>query len=547
MTVDDLRTGALLHAVPLLDQLSTEGARRLSLAGTTVDVPSGTVLVTEGEPAVGMYVVLSGRLRVEDRTGRLLRVLAAGDAVGELSLLTEGTRSATVSAVRDTRVLFVPRTDFLDLLHSEPRLLRSLLDRLAGQLASAVEAGQGLDRPGVLAVVHLDQCAPDLDRALQDGLPRTRTVTPDGPESCWATAVEDAEDDGGVLLLCTPSSPTAWQRFAVRTADRVVLVGGSRAQLPSELRGCDTVAVRLLPGAPWPSWAVDAGAPRRHRLEDGSSVPALVRRLSGRSVGAVLSGGGARAMAHVGVLAGLESAGLRPDRWGGCSMGAFVAALAAEGRSAADVTDVCRRELVRRHPFRDVAVPRHAVSSGRRVQDMLGRVFGDRRVEDLREDFFCVTADLVSGSLVVHRSGLLRELVAASMAIPVLAPPLRRDGMLLVDGGVLDNLPVAAMAATREGPVIAVDVARRSGAALADGRPSLFDTVCQSLTIGGRQRVKDNLALADVVLTPPVDGIGLLDFERLDVCLTAGRAAVHAAMEDLRGLAGASAGGRRPR
>ena len=538
MTGDDQRAEALLHAVPLLGEMSASVARRLVVSARAVEVPSGTVLVSEGDPATGMYLVLSGRLRVQDRSGRLLRVLRAGDVVGELSLLTEGTRTATVSAVRDTRALFVPRAVFLELLHSEPRLLRSLLARLAGQLAEGVTDVQGGGRFGVLAVVHLDVQDDDVDVALRQGLRGVRTVGPDGPESGWAAVVEDAEDDGGALLLCPPAASTSWRRFALRTADRVVVVGSRDAHAPSDLRGCDTVAVRVPSGAPWPTWAARLEPRRRHRLEDPASLPSLVRRLAGRSPGAVLSGGGARAMAHLGVLAGLEAEGLRPERWGGCSMGAFVAALAAEGRSAAEITSVCRRELVMRHPFRDVVLPRHAVSSGRRLQDMLDRVFGSRRLEDLREDFFCVTADLVSGALVVHRSGLLRELVAASMAIPALAPPLRRDGMVLVDGGVLDNLPVAAMHASGEGPVLAVDVARRSGAALADAAPSLFDTVCQALTIGGRQQVKENLALADVVLTPAVGRTGLLDFSRLDECAAAGQAAVRASRDALRALAG---------
>jgi predicted acylesterase/phospholipase RssA len=230
-------------------------------------------------------------------------------------------------------------------------------------------------------------------------------------------------------------------------------------------------------------------------------------------------------MAHIGVIAALEDAGRRPERWGGCSMGAFIAALAAKGLTASQIATVARTELVERHPFRDLTIPRHALVRARRGRRMLDRVFGDLRIEDLVQDYFCVTADLSSGTLVVHREGLVAELVAASMAIPGLTPPTVRGEQVLVDGGVLDNLPVDVMLDVDEGPVVAVDVMRRAGISTG-ALPSLLDTMCQALTIGGRQRLVENLRKADEVITPELGSTGLLDFDAFDRLVAAGRAAV---------------------
>lgn len=528
-----------LRRLPLLNGIAASTAEGLVDGGRVVHVTAGSRLFSEGQPADGMYLVLGGRLRVESSHGELLRVLQTGDAVGELALLTQTPRSATVTALRDTRALLISRESFLQLLDSDTALVRTLVQRLAEQLQSRAPAA-GTPGPGpVLALVHLQRNPGELRHEVERFLPRTHVLDGSSAEGTWPQEVERAEQRGQrVLLDCGADSGPSWREFALRTADTIAVVASSTADPDPRLRGCDILAVRLGPGQSWPTWATRLEPRRRHRLEGPESVEAFAHRLSASSPGAVLSGGGARGMAHLGVLAGLESAGLRPQRWGGCSMGAFVAALAADRRSPGNITDLCRQELVRRHPFRDVTLPRHALSRGRRLREMLARVFGEQRIEDLREDYYCVTADLISGTLVVHRSGLLREVVAASMAVPLLAPPVRRGAGLLVDGGVLDNLPVGVMAATGEGPVIAIDVMRRSGAALQLGPPSLFDTVCQALTIGGRQQLSENLAAADAVVTPDLGTTGLLEFDRLESSAAAGAVAVRRALPSLRPLWG---------
>nr|MDQ4041578.1 patatin-like phospholipase family protein [Actinomycetota bacterium] len=242
--------------------------------------------------------------------------------------------------------------------------------------------------------------------------------------------------------------------------------------------------------------------------------------------GVVLSGGGARGLAHVGVLAALEESGIAVDRVGGCSMGALIGAQFALGRSPAEIRERSRDELVRRNPLGDYTVPRVALTRGRRGRAMLDRLFGDARIEDMPRDFFCVSSDLVAGTLNVHRSGRVADAVAASVALPGIVPPVRLGERLLVDGGVLDNLPVAEMAATGEGPVIAVDVTARFDPAAQAG---IRETLLRTLTRGSSDTAAAAQAHADVVIEPDVQGIGLLDFARLDELVARGRAAARTA------------------
>src|SRR3712207_235006 len=187
----------------------------------------------------------------------------------------------------------------------------------------------------------------------------------------------------------------------------------------------------------------------------------MARRLSGRAVGVVLSGGGARGSAHLGVIEELLAAGVEIDRIGGTSMGALVAGLIASGSTVDEAAAAMARELIERNPLSDYTVPLVALTRGRRAEGMIRRLCGERTIESLELDFFAVAADLIANEAVEFRTGPLAEAVGSSAAIPGYVPPVALGDRLLVDGGVLNNLPVDLMARD-EGPVIAVNVGSRS-------------------------------------------------------------------------------------
>ncbi len=273
-----------------------------------------------------------------------------------------------------------------------------------------------------------------------------------------------------------------------------------------------------------------------HWLRHDEGARRLARRLAGRSVGVVLSSGGARGLAHIGVLEELLAAGIVIDRVGGCSMGAFVGAMFAMGMPPAEIHVRCHEELVARRPLGDYGVPTHSLLRGGRARGMLTRTFGERTIEELPREFVCVSCDLVSGEQVVHRSGVLAEAVGASMCLPGVFAPRERDGQLLVDGGVLDSLPVETMAATAEGPVVAVDVGRRferpSPRRLRRDRPPLpplKETLARAIVLGSIDTAKRSRARADVLIEPVTGDCGMLDFSRLDEMVEAGRLAARGA------------------
>ena len=263
----------------------------------------------------------------------------------------------------------------------------------------------------------------------------------------------------------------------------------------------------------------------------------LARRLVGRSPGVVLSGGEARGLAHIGVLEVLIDAGVIIDRVGGCSMGALIgpslqpaAPLARSARPASESWWPATRS--------NVTVPRVALIKGRNARSMLARTFAGDNIEELPLDYFCVSADLVTADVVVHRQGLVADAVVASMSMPGIAPPIANKGRLLIDGGVLDNLPVDVMAATGKGPVIAVDVmghghdARFAGLPSANQRlPGIVDTLARATVLGSWRFAAANRDVASATITPAVSDIALLDFTQLDHAIEQGRRAARAALD----------------
>ncbi len=529
------RPDALAEA-PLLRGASEQAVAQLRDAGVERWLAARDWLFRAGEPADRLFVVLSGRLQAIDVEGRVLRELGAGAALGELGLLTGSARSASVRAVRDCRLLEIDAERFGRLVEEDGGLALSIARELARQL----QASGGLDlpdvRPSVFAVVSTDASGVhELVHELAGALGRFGAVARldgEGLEADdFAPALDRAELRFDYVVLVDGSGPQ-WSEFCRRQCDRLIVVvrGESAPEVASGIDDCELLFVGAVEGTI--ERRLDELAPRAHHVVPSGAgfatgIERVARRLTGRSLGLVLSGGGARGLAHIGALAALADAGFAFDRIGGCSMGSFIGAMAAVGYEPDEIGATCSQELIRRSPFNDYTLPRVSLIRSRKAGAMLERVFGAARIEELERPLFAVSADLLSSLVVVHRRGPIAEAVAASMTLPGLLPPRQRDGRLLVDGGVLNNLPVDHMAETNEGPIVAVDVVRRrdeTGGGEA-ALPSITETLARATVLGSVERAERNRALALVLVTPEVQTIGLREWSALEAAVDAGRRA----------------------
>ena len=557
-----------LARTPLFSDIDPEFREQLAAKTYTRHLAAGQWLFREHEPGDAMYVVRAGRLEVVDEdAGAVIRELGRGDATGELALLTDSPRSASVRAARATDVIAVDQADFNEVLHSSPALSLALNRSLARQLRDTrAPAPTTRPRPTTVALIALDGTIPlprlaarlgaaleaHLPVAVLDGSKVPASAVAGEAASAYGPLLDRAEAGhdlvlliGGVALQCEP-----WMKFCLQQADRILAVtrGGpvppALAQHP-ELQACDLVAYNAAPGE-LDGWAAALDPFESHVIREAefnADVARMARRLSGTSIGIVLSGGGARAFAHIGVLEELTAAGVMIDRVAGVSMGALIGALFAMGHDADEIDAICFEEWVQRRPLSDYTIPRHSLIRGERGRSMLHRTFGTGLIEELPLSFICGSTELRSGRLEIARHGLLREAVGQSICLPIIAPPQVRGREMFIDGSLVDNLPVKAMADMAEGPIIAVDVKfafdrPEGGQAAGRGRddrpprlPSLGETLVRVLLLGSENTSEAARRHADLLIKPRAGGIGLLEFHQLDTAREVGRAATREALE----------------
>jgi NTE family protein len=555
-----------LGEVALFANLAPALREQLAAEARTVRIAAGEVLFSEGDATQSVFVVRSGRLEVVsgDPEPVVIRVLRRGAVFGELALLGEGTRSASVRARRDSELVELRREQFESLIRTVPEFAVALTRNLGSMLAATRVAAAPPSPARTFGVVALDPGAPaaEVCDLLAGALREHGTLAclrrDDAGHAADRGALLDRAERGHDRVLLAggdAAGSDGWSRFCRDEPDLVIAVSsgaaGARWTGPAAaLHGCELLVV----GTALPAATTGALQPREaHVIPAAGQLPAavgaLARRLTGRAVGLVFSGGGARAFAHLGVLDELQAAGVRIDRVGGSSMGGLVAGFLATGDSAAELHAHFQHFFVRRNPTDDYTLPVFSLIRGRKTRRMLEERFGDLHIEALPLRFYCVSCDLVSRAIVVHRTGLLRDALYASLAIPGIYPPLRDGaGRLLVDGGVLDNLPVEPMAQAGEGPVIAVDVGQRGGDPAAAQRPRRLgrlaraltgadeqlprvgETLLRTLTIGSADTVQAGLRHADLVIAPRVEGVGMLDWKSLDRVREIGRTATREAL-----------------
>jgi NTE family protein len=552
-TASSPRSATDLSAVPMLAGMPEAARQRLEAASRLVMVPAGTWLMEAGDPPGPAYVVRRGRLEI-DVSGRIVRELGPGEVIGELALLTGEPRSAGVRARRDSTVLEISRTSFDEVLATHPAASHTVLTQVAERLrtAGAATGGSRPLQPTVVAIVGMHPGSGVHEVAHLLGRRLSQHLVLAAPGVLDPETLDRAEREHDRVMLvadhATAGPDLAWRDFCLRQADAVVLVARADAPLPE-------TPLSPTPGRTPDVVLMGSGADAARRAQwvaltdawqlvvvDGdpaNELRPLADRLAGRSLGLTLAGGGARAFAHIGFLRELEDAGLRVDRVAGSSVGAIIAAVHASGRNGEETEELCYAELVRRRPFSDWTLPTHSLARGRRMREALERAFGDSVLEGLPRQLHVVSTDLVTRQRQVHRRGSVVEAVIASARLPVLLAPIPDDaGRLLVDGGILDNLPVDLLTERDEGPVVAVNISMGGGGSGGGGSrtgrprvPALGETLLRTMMIGSGGAITAAREQGAWVVTPPTRGVGLLEFHQFDRMVAAGRSAARALLE----------------
>lgn len=536
----------------------------------------GDVLMRQGDQADALYVVLSGRFTVtlEGRREPVTEI-GAGQPVGEIAFLTGSTRTASVTAMRDSLVLALSRAEFDGLVAAHPGIWSTLTTTLASRLAATTSHSASTmtsaPRPRTICIVPAGNArvGPDFTNRLAEALGREARcavitgetarellgagVTLEEPDAtARLNALEAAHDH---VLLVADDDITPWTEKAIRHADLVLAVAPHEAD--PALNAIERLAVRFVaPDATrlvllhprrrkltgTARWLADRAVAMHHHvaLDGPADIERLARFIQGRAIGFVAAGGGALAAAHTGVYKAIREAGLSFDIMGGTSAGAALAAAFMLDTTPDEIDAAMGEMFVANRALRRYTLPRYALLDHTVFDAELKRLFGAIEIEDLWLPFFAVSTNLSRYGLTCHRTGPLWRAIRASASIPVLLPPVyTSDGDMLVDGCLLDNVPVRAMRELKDGPNVVVSFkppeldrfnvdyeALPSRAALMrlvlnplrrdrlPDAPGLVTVLMRALMANRRDFLRE-LHQDDISLVPPIAaGVSFLDWHR---------------------------------
>lgn len=560
---------------------------------------AGDSLMRQGEEGADCFFLVRGRLRVSvnDSQGgeRMIGYIQAGETVGEMALLTDEPRSANIRAVRDSTFIRFSRNAFLSIIQQEPdaalTVSRTIIQRLKRELAgkpdrtdvatiAVLPVSKAIDGDGFTLRLQkkLAEFSPSIVME-----PDTAYASPgfDPEGQKFAEKLYNAERHHRYVLFQCAYGDSQWNRLCLRQADLILAIADARSKPVRDgdtgpvpglhfdsadregkgplLRcGSDHVLARvelvMLHGSRFtPHCGTDAWLQggmfedfHHVRRENDSDFGRIARLLTGRGVNVVLGGGGAKGFAQIGVLRAIVEAGIPIDRIAGTSMGSLIAAQYSLGYAFDKMIAVNRKIWVDGRPLSDFTFPAVSIVRGKRLQKALHDLLNPWRIEDMPLRFFCVSSNLSRARLCVHDRGVLWRGVRASGSIPGIGPPMITDGELLIDGGVLNNLPGNLMAERFNGRVIVVDVAAQelppvseiyndsvlSGWYLLWRRlnpltkpadiPGIMEILQRTVTLSSERLSMNVLDHADFVFSPPVSEFGTLSFDRIEKIVDTG-------------------------
>ncbi|KAL9044782.1 MAG: hypothetical protein Q9214_002105 [Letrouitia sp. 1 TL-2023] len=547
-----------------------------------VHVNAGQVIHHQADESDAIYIVLNGRLRaiLEKANGemRVAGEYGQGESVGEIEVMTETQRPATLHAIRDTELAKFPKSLFNSLASENPGITIKISKIIAQRMRALIEdpfSDQGRESnktppKNVTSVLNLRTVAVlpvtagvpvmEFGSRLLNALTQIGVVN--GVTSLNQAAIlnhlgrhafsrmgklklsqylADLEERYGMLLYIADTNVNSpWTQTCISQADCILLVGlaegsPSIGEYERFLLGMKTTARKELvllhverysPPGLTRKWLrnrlwINGGHHHIQMAFRTNSEPVhpqikrfgtalkervqviqaeiqkytsrrirqtplysaetpfkgdfhrLARRLCGKSVGLVLGGGGARGLAHVGVIRALEESGIPIDIIGGTSIGAFVGALYARDADVVPMYGRAKRFAGRMGSMwrfaLDLTYPSASYTTGHEFNRGVFKTFGDSQIEDFWLDFYCNTTNISKSRSEIHNSGYVWRYVRASMSLAGMIPPLCDEGSMLLDGGYVDNLTVAHMKSLGAETIFAVDVG-----SLDDNLPQAF-------------------------------------------------------------------------
>ncbi|MGN5765519.1 patatin-like phospholipase family protein [Acinetobacter calcoaceticus] len=567
----------ILSKVSLFAELDDSTLESLTLACHIRHLQTGQQLYCAHDIADHVYIVIYGRVKLTTTTG-VLTYYGRHELVGETGVISNQPHHCTVNAVRDTALIGIPQQQFLDFIHQHPKVLFALSRLIIHRSQSEQQHCHAMGSSRTLSVIPVSAHIPatHLAEKLTEHLqrwPHVRLVTAAHVDALFGAGFSQTpldyspadlqlrqwlaslEEKHCYVLYAADNSEDEWSKRCLHQADRILILAEAN-QTPTQ-----TPLSHVLSQHDWQSpielvLLRSEGDPSPHTLLwkqlyharahyfvhpwAQNDICAVARQISSQGVGLVLGGGGARGFAHIGLIRALEQLHIPIDIVGGTSMGAFVAALVACGFDSVEMTHIAYETFVARNYLNDYTMPRVSLIRGQRFHSRLHAIFGQRRIEELRQTYYCISTNLTTGQAVIHDQGELATWVGTSMSVPGVAPPVAWHENLLCDGGVINNLPTDVMQNLERGTIIASNVSlhddiRVPGIGLEEPdqsallnwnkiikdkllhAPRLAEILMRTATLASDTMIQSAaIERANLHIRMPIEGIGMFDWHKLD-------------------------------
>jgi NTE family protein len=510
----------------------------------------GEVVFVEGSLGDSLYLIESGQVKISTGSGpeeKIINYLGPGNFFGEMALLLNQRRSATVTVVIDAEFWVLHKSDLDPLLEQYSAIGLQISRELSRRLTEHLQQPARQEIFNLVAVIGPEPWR--LATSLTD-LTRERIVLFDLAEGNLAERVGEPLPDEVVILGATPglSEEELAESLGilVDAYDRVLLII-SPEQRSIGVKGLQLAEVTILIDTAQRPWMSDlSSGPTWQITSTAKAFDRTARQLAGRVVGLALSSGGARGIAHVGVLRVLEQEGISIDMVAGTSMGALVGGLYAAGHS---IDNIARFAVQFQHKLKlhggllDLNLPpRTGLIKGRRFRNYLEQIFEGITFQELKIPCYIIAADVLSGEEVVFAEGSVADAVRASTSMIGILSPHEFNNRFLVDGGAVNPLPASVLAEKGSNIIIASRTiptleGEREGAQSGrrwKGLNNILGLFSNYQSIMEREIIKTRLNPVDVLIHPRVEVYTAMDYQHANDFIRLGEEAAEQAIEEIK-------------
>lgn len=510
----------------------------------------GEIVFVEGSRGDSLYLIDSGQVKISTGAGpdeKIISYLGPGNFFGEMALLLNQRRSATVSVVIDAEFWVLRKANLDELFERYPAIALQMSRELSRRL---VDARQQPTREEVYNLIAVAGQQPWRLAVSLARLTHERVVVFDLTETNLIEQANEPLPDEVVILDAMPglSEEELAESLGilVDAYDRVLLaVSPERSEIGAKALQLTEITILIDVGLrPWmtspssgPVWQVS---------NTPEAIDRAARQLARRVVGLALSSGGARGIAHVGVLRVLEREGIPIDVLAGTSIGSLVGGLYAAGHSVDSIARFAvhfQNKLKFRSGLLDLNLPpRTGLIRGRRYRNYLEQIFEGITFEKLKIPFYVVAADLLTGEEVVFEKGSVADAVRASTSIIGIVSPHHFDDRYLVDGGAVNPLPASVLAEKGADIIIASRAiptleGEREGARTSrrwKGLNNLWGVLSNYQSIMEREILKTRLNPVDVLIHPRVEVYTAMDYQHAVDFMRLGEEAAERTIDEIK-------------